>query len=719
MLTWKNQILMAAMVVLLVSAGHLSECSAQNQPSRLNEPARHPVPAELRPSTEINRRYRAMLESNQAKQRSGQTNLNQASQQSSELYIRNTIPKNLIPPSRTNHQHGQAVQNFGTMVPRGQQHAVPGHRNDYQQPVYPQQRPVTQNRQRSVSPVQDNRPASSNSYPPRRLQRQGNIPPQVSKPIFYNRETNRPGQRKHRVMQTSQPEESRLIKGSTRIPASDDDNSKVTRARIVMIQDTGDPFGQAPGPVQGNRDDPFDDPDQNRKKLPQNQTGDPFADPPQSRVPQQGRDPFADPPEDLVPQKQDPRDPFRDPPAQMPDVDPFPENPGGISPGQFDPVDEPNVVDPIMLDPGIGEDSLEGVGAPPEAPGLPRETLGPFKSRRGFEPTPILPAPPRREFSHVLQQSIPTFDSTILSPDSVITSQDQPSFFGPAFNKTQIYDGVSKPIIESGYPQEAIAEPQRLARRKVLDRFNHLDIRQLCQNAKCLIPGCRGECASGNRVASVVQGNASGSGTGSFFNNSACVDSCFEPLFYVSVFGGYTQLEDTTASSSLGFVLANSSTVQFNDGFGVGVALGQFQGPNLRTELELTYRNNQADSLSILGLPGDIDGSAESLTGLFNVIWDFSPRPIYRNFQPYTGIGLGFTILDIDVPNNLFEVNESQSSFAFQLMAGISRPLTLRTDGFVEYRYLNADSVRLVAGSAAGSVEYETDDIFFGIRMHF
>jgi opacity protein-like surface antigen len=112
---------------------------------------------------------------------------------------------------------------------------------------------------------------------------------------------------------------------------------------------------------------------------------------------------------------------------------------------------------------------------------------------------------------------------------------------------------------------------------------------------------------------------------------------------------------------------------------------------------------------------------------MLNVIWDFEPCWGYCGWRPYAGGGVGFTFVETNLSNNGVSLVatefESNSAFAWQLMAGISRPLSAYTDIFVEYRYFSTDAIRLQlnlpSGSAVGDIHYQTDNVFFGIRMNF
>ena len=216
-------------------------------------------------------------------------------------------------------------------------------------------------------------------------------------------------------------------------------------------------------------------------------------------------------------------------------------------------------------------------------------------------------------------------------------------------------------------------------------------------------------------------------------NDNFGSDCCCEPMFYFAAFGGYTQLQggDTLGLSSDLAVptIASGGSLEFDDGFGVGLALGQWQGRNLRTEVEYVFRRNDVDSISrefalgqnAAGSSQNVDGSINAHAGMFNAIWDFNRRLF--GFRPYAGAGVGFAFFDVeatDVATGALIANSSnQSSFAYQFIAGVSRQCSANKEWFVEYRYFSGDSLQLDVAEFSGDSGYESNNVFFGFRKRF
>ena len=193
---------------------------------------------------------------------------------------------------------------------------------------------------------------------------------------------------------------------------------------------------------------------------------------------------------------------------------------------------------------------------------------------------------------------------------------------------------------------------------------------------------------------------------------------------YLSVFGGYTKPSSTDFQTSSGTVTTDS-----DDGWGLGIAFGkrlrQVGAKNrLRIEGELSYRKNDVKNLKLNGTSmAGPTGSLKSSALMANVYIDFNEQ---ATFTPYLGAGLGLVNVDAQsigatgTPNVL---NDGDSVFAYQLIAGGGWDVSEKTEIFVEYRYFGTDDVGVKTTPAAGSVStkfpYRTNNIFLGARFNF
>jgi opacity protein-like surface antigen len=213
-------------------------------------------------------------------------------------------------------------------------------------------------------------------------------------------------------------------------------------------------------------------------------------------------------------------------------------------------------------------------------------------------------------------------------------------------------------------------------------------------------------------------GDSSGWDSGCNSCGTGLVNGCFESMFYLSLFGGYTNLTPITVSDPF-----NDFRFEMDDGFGAGVALGQFQGRNLRTEIEFSYRENDLASLTsptnvAFIAPALDEALLRSYTGMANVMWEFIEFPS-DVIKPYVGAGFGFVNVQAEASlggaNALAGIDESDSSFGYQAIGGLNFRASESLDLFAEYRYLKADSLQL----GNFGFDYETSNFFGGARIKF
>ncbi len=214
-----------------------------------------------------------------------------------------------------------------------------------------------------------------------------------------------------------------------------------------------------------------------------------------------------------------------------------------------------------------------------------------------------------------------------------------------------------------------------------------------------------------------------GLGCGGYGYDPSC------PTRYFSIFGGAAAFQDIDysidAADGSGGTLDLDASLDTDTGWAAGGAVGRSLGRHLRTEFEFAYR-----SASVVGgeafLGGQsigstpLDGSVNMYSFMPNLVFDFRPN---SRFNPYVGVGTGVVFQDLEVVESTvpLSVNVKDSSFAYQLIVGVSGCLSARTDLFVEYRFFGTDQFTVDVGTPIGSASFETDtnsnDILFGLRI--
>ena len=203
-----------------------------------------------------------------------------------------------------------------------------------------------------------------------------------------------------------------------------------------------------------------------------------------------------------------------------------------------------------------------------------------------------------------------------------------------------------------------------------------------------------------------------------------CIPTLVNAQPYLSVFGGYTKPSNNEFRTNTGTVRSD-----FDDGFGFGAAFGGRLGQvganhRWRVEGELSYRSNNVKSLSLNGTSATgPTGKMKSTSLMLNGYIDFNEA---SDFTPYLGAGLGLSKVDADnfgsstTPTIL---NDGDTVFAYQAIAGIGWDISSRTELFLEYRYFATEDVGVRTTPAAGAVStnlsYDTNNVFLGVRFGF
>ena len=199
--------------------------------------------------------------------------------------------------------------------------------------------------------------------------------------------------------------------------------------------------------------------------------------------------------------------------------------------------------------------------------------------------------------------------------------------------------------------------------------------------------------------------------------DSICRSTNCCPERYCSIFGGWNRLEDYSGERPSPPAQLDGS---FNDGWLIGAATGCQFHPCFRGELELAFRSNTADAWTVAGTPGPWSGHLFTYSGMANVYHDIRYcQPL--GFTPYLGIGIGYSAIDGNFSAGAINVGVDDHSFAWQAIAGCSRPIANCVDLFTEYRLFDADfeleNVSLNPNVSLGDHDGRHHNVIVGLRF--
>lgn len=180
---------------------------------------------------------------------------------------------------------------------------------------------------------------------------------------------------------------------------------------------------------------------------------------------------------------------------------------------------------------------------------------------------------------------------------------------------------------------------------------------------------------------------------------------------YVGLGGAYVMPQDSDTDQATG--TAFDGDVEWDDGWGVVGSLGYAWGTGLRTELELSWRENEADAIGNT----DLGGTGRAFSTMANVLYDID---FGLPFKPYLGAGAGVARVAFDgVTDGTTTVDEGEMAFAWQGIAGASYSLSESTDLTLDYRYFSVPEVELENATSTFDTEYNTHNVVLGVRFTF
>jgi len=205
--------------------------------------------------------------------------------------------------------------------------------------------------------------------------------------------------------------------------------------------------------------------------------------------------------------------------------------------------------------------------------------------------------------------------------------------------------------------------------------------------------------------------------------------------FYVGLFGGILIPED--ADVDWDYIGIESADVDLDNSWTLGLKFGYIlpQANWMAVELEYNYQGDQDFDeylgtydldLNTLGFYNDVavsvDGDLSSHNLMANLIFRYPEGRIH----PYVGGGIGVSFGSLEVKGNVESlgsatlVDDDDTAFAWQLMAGVNFEITPTVSADFTYKYFNSD-YEFDADYGLGSLDVDTSNhiMTIGINYHF
>ena len=188
-----------------------------------------------------------------------------------------------------------------------------------------------------------------------------------------------------------------------------------------------------------------------------------------------------------------------------------------------------------------------------------------------------------------------------------------------------------------------------------------------------------------------------------------------DKAWYIGAEGGpnltQNQLFDITRPGTPSVVVQDGIRVRHEVGYDVGGNIGYDFG-GFRTEFEVAYKDNNLDVVTIeqaipairlfqntavppLGVNPAADGNARVLSFMANGLFDFGGKN--RDVGAYVGGGAGIARVQLHeyqvAKYGQAFIDDSDTGFAWQALAGVYKPITDHVDIGLKYRFFNVPKV--------------------------
>lgn len=211
--------------------------------------------------------------------------------------------------------------------------------------------------------------------------------------------------------------------------------------------------------------------------------------------------------------------------------------------------------------------------------------------------------------------------------------------------------------------------------------------------------------------------------------------------FYVGLEGGgiISQAENFDLTSTNGTVTSAPLRTNYKVGYDVDGILGYDFGM-FRGEFEVGYKNNNVDYFQVNGATPSLiylngaggvpptgnyntpSGNQAILSFMANGLVDFGGKG--RAVGGYLGGGVGVARVKQETyafvhPQNSF-LDDSDTHFAWQLLAGVYKPITDHVDVTLKYRFFNVDKVDTIGVNGVGFRDrVRTHSLLIGLTYNF
>lgn len=151
--------------------------------------------------------------------------------------------------------------------------------------------------------------------------------------------------------------------------------------------------------------------------------------------------------------------------------------------------------------------------------------------------------------------------------------------------------------------------------------------------------------------------------------------------FYAKFLSGANFLHNSTTDG-------NKAT--FKTGYIIDGSLGYCLPCGLRLEAEYAFRRNAIKKIDFYVDDCSFGGHFQNSSWMANLLWDVPVSSwgcVFRNIQPFIGVGLGYDFQQMNSSNSRIIFCQKWNCLSWQAMAGLIYPIFCNTDMTLEYKF--------------------------------
>lgn len=168
-----------------------------------------------------------------------------------------------------------------------------------------------------------------------------------------------------------------------------------------------------------------------------------------------------------------------------------------------------------------------------------------------------------------------------------------------------------------------------------------------------------------------------------------------------------------------------SGRVKSDTGFNVNAGIGTRIYEYFRSELEVSFRQNEVSQINVQPGPTRAEGHMYLLAVMVNGYFDYD---LGVGVIPYVGAGVGWGQIQLDAKNTpnggTLRMEGEDSVFVWSVMLGGAYPINEAVDVTLGYRYISTTKPDLNSsltnvGAQRFEGEYDSHETMLGLRFNF